>query len=406
MDYGISGLPRNNTSIAKKIESTAFDVEQDLDMPDGFNNCPLNTASPPDTDPGSADEVVYEIHEVSMEEDISDSDGDPYDGMSEGVVDNGMDFLAFYKSFRDVNRSPVRNKWGIFFVKRRCFAVAKEMSLSTNEPFRICLDALIDLVYAHELYHYNIDAYFLQLESTGGSHIYRPYRSLVQSQSINNWHEEAVANYYGLLRVKSSNINKPAYSSFIQQFCIDLVACSPGAYAAGISTSNSIAARKDLLSTQASQIFSPPRKTADHHELVRSTLRSGTNLREKNLVSMLQLDNCPVYWIDWVKNGSSVIVPNTISTKEFENDFVVRYLSGIFDHKSKHPFYKIDNGELLKLPNIHYKDVKKSEFNNIIGKAGMTSPQFFKARQETSNWRKNVPRSPVLSARLGFREKY
>ena len=406
MTYGISGLPRNNNSIAHKIESTASDVEQKLHMPDDFETCPLNTVSPPDTDPGSANEVVDEINEESMEEDINESDDDPYDGKSEGVVENGMEFLAFYKSFRDVARSPVRSKWGIFFVKRRCFALAKEMSLSTNEPFQICLDALIDLVYAHELYHYKIDAYCLQLLSTGGSHIYRPYRSLVRKQSINNWHEEAVANYYGLLSVKSSNVNKPAYPSFIQQFCIDLVACSPGAYAGGISSSNSIGARKDLLSNQASQIFSPPKNSSDHYALVRSTLRSGTNLREKNLVSLLHLDNCPVYWIDWVKNGNSVIVPNTISANEFENDFVVRYLSGVFDHKSKHPFYKIDNGELLKVPNIHSKDIKRGEFKNIIGKAGMTSPQFFKARQETSGWRKNVPRSPILSARPGFSEKY
>ena len=404
MSYGISGLPKNDQGTANKIESTSADVEQILQMPDDFDNCPLNTAYPPDTDPGSAEEVIEEVDEGSIG-DINESDDDPYHGTSEGVVEGGMDYLAFYKSFRDAKRSPVRNKWGIFFVKRRCIALAKDMALSTNEPFRLCLDALIDLIYAHELYHYKIDAYCLQLESTGGSHIYRPYRSLVRGLSINDWHEEAVANYYGLLRMKASNRNKPAYPLSIQQFCIDLVACSPGAYSAGICSTNAIWGRKDLVSYQASQIFSPPRNSANHHELVRSTLRSGTNLHEKNLGSILNLDNCPVYWIDWVKNGSSIIVPNTISISEVENDFVIRYLSGVFDHQSKHPFYKIDNGELLKVPNKHSKDLMPWEFTNILGKAGMTSPQFFKARQQTSGWRKNVPRNPTVPARAGFTDK-
>jgi hypothetical protein len=114
----------------------------------------------------------------------------------------------------------------------------------------------------------------------------------------------------------------------------------------------------------------------------------------------MHLDHCPVHWIDWVKGGKSVLVPLTTSVSEVNKDFVKRYLAGVLDHHSDHSYYRIDNGELVKLPNPHQRDVKNYEFHNIISKAGMTSPQFYKERDRTAVWRKRVPRSPVLASRL------
>ena len=78
-------------------------------------------------------------------------------------------------------------------------------------------------------------------------------------------------------------------------------------------------------------------------------------------------------------------------------------MAGVQDHHSDHNYYRIDNGEKVKLPNPHSPDLTYREFHNIIGKAGMTSLQFYKERERTSVWRKEVPRSPVLPARFWSR---
>jgi len=114
----------------------------------------------------------------------------------------------------------------------------------------------------------------------------------------------------------------------------------------------------------------------------------------------MNLNNCPVYWIDWTKGGKSILVPFAASISEIEDDFIKRYLAGVPDRHSDHPYYRIDNGELIKVPNRHRADVIDPEFRNIIGKAGMTSTQFWKERARTSIWRKGVPRSPVLQSRF------
>jgi hypothetical protein len=40
------------------------------------------------------------------------------------------------------------------------------------------------------------------------------------------------------------------------------------------------------------------------------------------------LNNCPVYWIDPVRGGKSVLTPYVASVSEFNNDFIKRYFAG------------------------------------------------------------------------------
>ena len=306
--------------------------------------------------------------------------------------------MAFYKSFRDVLRAPARKRWGIFFIKRRCVALATDMSFSTGESFADCLDALAAFLYSHELYHYRFDAHCLQMEATGGLPVYRPYRRLVANRPINEWHEASIANFYGLKAVQPSP--KFSYPQPICDYLWDLVANSPGAYAGGIDKQQR--PRKEHMAQQASAAFGNAGPSV-WQELVKSTIRTGLGLskpRESKLSSYLHLDNCPVYWIDWVRGGRSILAPYVASVSEINNDFIKRYLAGVQHHHSDHSFYRIDNGEKVKLPNPHRADLTNREFHNIIGKAGLTSPQFYKERERTSVWRKGAPRSPVLPPRF------
>ena len=236
------------------------------------------------------------------------------------------------------------------------------------------------------------------MEATGGLPVYRPYRRRVANRPITEWHEESIANFYGL---KALQLNRNfSYHQSICNYLWDLVANSPGAYAGGIDKQQR--SRKAHMAQQASASFGNAGPTA-WYGLVESTIRTGMSLskpREATLSSFLHLDNCPVYWIDWVKGGKSVLVPYGVSVAEVNNDFIRRYLGGVQERHSDHSYYRIDNGERVKLPNPHRPDLTNREFHNIIGKAGMTSPQFYKERDRTSVWRKGVPRSPVLPSRI------
>jgi hypothetical protein len=394
-------IPTPNPNAASAISDAARHVEQLLQDEQALDS-PSDTTPFPRTGidiPGAEDAEVDVVEvEPSTFPVAPGKDDDSHDGAAGGVVDGGFEYLAFYKSFRNVMRAPAPKRWGIFFIRKRCIALATDMTLSTGEPFADCLDGLVAFLYAHELYHYRFDAHCLQMEATGGQALYRPYCRLVSSRPMAEWHEESVANNYGLQALQP--ISKSSYAQSIYDYLFDLVVNSPGAYAGGADKQQD--QRKDLMVQQASAAYSHtgPRVWQG---LLESTIRVGTNLsiqRESSLSTFLRLKNCPVYWIDWTSGGQSVLRPYVASVSEVNNDFVKRYLAGVQDHQSDHSYFRIDNGEMVKLPNPHRADLTNREFHNIIGKAGMTSPQFYKERARTSVWRKGVPRNPVLPPRF------
>ncbi len=397
MNQLLASLPKPNPSAASDIAAAAAHIEtllqQSSDPPSIEDQIPETSCSPYDhIDVTDTDEVIEDGQDSDIWQVLSGKnlDDDIYDGSLSGVVDRGIEHLAFYKSFRDAAAQPAPNRWGIFLIKRRCGAVATDMSYTTGKSFQECLLGLVAFLYRHELYHYRFDAHCLQIESTGGLPLYRPYRRLVRSRPITEWHEESVANYYGLQALANK------HAVIISDYLKSMVECSPGAYAKGIKKRQH--PMKEQIAIQASASLPQGGNTA-WLALVRSTIQMGTSMfksNEPSLSKSLQLEHCPVYWIDWVRCGRSVVVPFAISVAEINKDFIKRYLAGTVDHKSNHTYYRIDNGEKIKLPNPHQSDLKNREFHNIIGKAGLRSPQFFKERQRTSVWRKEVPRHPVL----------
>lgn len=401
MNRPFGQIPTPNPNAASAIADAARHVEQLLQDEQALDSPPDTTPFPrtgidiPGVEDAEVDVVEVEPSTFPVE---PGKDDDSHDGAAGGVVDGGFEYLAFYKSFRDVMRAPAPKRWGIFFIRKRCTALATDMSLSTGEPFVDCLDGLTAFLYAHELYHYRFDAHCLQMEATGGQAIYRPYGRLVSSRPMTEWHEESIANFYGLKATQPSH--KSTYAQSINDYLFELVANSPGAYAGGIDKQQT--KRRDLMVQQACRAFSQTGPNV-WQGLVESTIRIGTGLsiqREPSLSPFMQLKNCPVYWIDWVKGGKSVLRPYVASVAEVNNDFIKRYLAGVQDHHSDHSYYRIDNGEMVKLPNPHRADLTNREFHNIIGKAGMTSPHFYKERARTSVWRKGVPRNPVLPPRF------
>lgn len=89
------------------------------------------------------------------------------------------------------------------------------------------------------------------------------------------------------------------------------------------------------------------------------------------------------------------------SSRELER-FVFNYLDGNAERETDHRFVRIDNGELLKLPNNHGSDLAVHEIANLIGKAGMSNREWAKELSRTRRWKKHCPRDGAKPPRPGF----
>ena len=56
--------------------------------------------------------------------------------------------------------------------------------------------------------------------------------------------------------------------------------------------------------------------------------------------------------------------------------YVCGYLDGSFLERTDHDYYRIDNGEKVKVPNPHDKTVRGYELKGTLHKAGMTHKEF------------------------------
>jgi len=182
MNKSFGQIPRLNPSAAANVADAARHVEglldddPDLDVLPDSNRFPRPGVDIPIAD--DSQEVLEEVEPASLPG-SQGQDDESHEGATGKVVEEGIEYLTFYKSFRDVMSAPARKRWGIFFIKKRCVALATDMSFSTGESFVDCLDGLAAFLYTHELYHYRFDAHCLQMEATGGLPVYRPYRRLV-----------------------------------------------------------------------------------------------------------------------------------------------------------------------------------------------------------------------------------
>ena len=101
---------------------------------------------------------------------------------------------------------------------------------------------------------------------------------------------------------------------------------------------------------------------------------------------------CPVYVVRGV-SASRLVKPNISLPllSEIEKKYLKKYLNGK-EIRTDHKYFKIDNGEKIKCPNPHFKNVRLHEFKNIVRKSGLTVSEYFDERKATKKWKKNTPR--------------
>jgi hypothetical protein len=139
-----------------------------------------------------------------------------------GIRDQGMEALAFYKSFRFITLPPFPGNWGIFYLDAGIRWVQDRMaqySVDVGDERR----AAVEFLRQHERVHFKVDVYALGLESAMGRHLYEPLRQVFRGRSI-YLVEEALANNEAWRWAKKSG-------SEVEQFAEDFMSLQPGAYA-------------------------------------------------------------------------------------------------------------------------------------------------------------------------------
>jgi hypothetical protein len=174
---------------------------------------------------------------TSVDEDpeILDGTEEGDDAIAGGVRDYGVDIMAFYKSYRFVDKKPFQGKWGIFFVNkavRYLTHLLKSEFPSLPHP----RTRAIEFLWEHEIYHAKFDVGVLAIEAITKQHLYLPQKVVFRGYE-NQQPEEALANERAWSHVKqydprTSRATK-AYSQGIEgfsQFFFDFMKLQPGAY--------------------------------------------------------------------------------------------------------------------------------------------------------------------------------
>jgi hypothetical protein len=158
------------------------------------------------------------------------------DGAIEGGVrQHGVDVLAFYKSYRNVNNKPFIGKWGIFYINKGIRHIAQmiDNEFPSNGYSR---KIAIDFLWHHEIYHAKFDIGILGFEALTQKHIYLPQKVAFKRSQCHQ-PEEALANANTWKYAKSIDINISRNSRAhhfnipgISQFFYDFMKNQVGAY--------------------------------------------------------------------------------------------------------------------------------------------------------------------------------
>lgn len=130
---------------------------------------------------------------------------------SNKVETDGVEVLAYYRTFRSINKGFHAHDWGIHFNVSNFFAFVRRISESAGVEGLEVLPACYHFVFQHEVNHYEVDLGIFFLEKNSGKFEYF-------NMSRPNELEEALGNGRGVTHVKVKKykkyiVDRYAYSS-------------------------------------------------------------------------------------------------------------------------------------------------------------------------------------------------
>jgi hypothetical protein len=301
-----------------------------------------------------------------------------------GVLVSGLEALAIYKSIHYEQRPPFRGKWGIFIFDYALRYLVGELEVFYPNKFSLSerKNKSFKLLYFHERFHFRFDSWVISQESATKTPLYENYRNKIYRiyHPQKHVYEESLANLHAL-----SCIAREGIAAYAKAFMLS----QPGAYSNIVGVD-----RNDFRSKLAAQVYHGPGQFLG----VPSLHLPEHNQYLANPANTKVTDSwCPVFVVQGILPSRFTTPGITLpSLKEMENGFIRKYLNGTELKATDHKFYKLDNGQKIKFPNPHRKNIKLNEFSNIIKKAGLTQKDFYKERLRTFIWGKNIPRPEVM----------
>lgn len=376
-------------------------LERLLDNPDRGAPKILN----PTTMPIEPDEIGGDLKRILVEGDgpsVADLDEvapENVDAARRVVREAGIDVLAFYKSFRFRDLPPYRGHWGIFLVDAGIAAVTAHFKdIKPALPFAELQQLAMKTLILHERYHFWIDAWALVREADPfvGDR-FKKYEYYVEQRQAFAMSaldfEESLANHYLFRAIKEIRLSDGTHPT---RMLADFLDSCPVPYSnyrmdlvyrrtkerqlagAVVTGLNLMAVLMAAVDPFAKDIGRMPAQDISH------------DLRK---YPVCESDVCPVFIIKDSHFASRVAPYQCPDRSEFKR-FVTSYLAGSLARRTKHEFFQIDNGETIKFPNLHEKEIRGYEFENILTKAGMSRPDYWREKKNTQTWKKGCPRTP------------
>lgn len=314
--------------------------------------------------------------------DIDDRTRDKIQGR---VFEDGLDALAFYKSYHFKDNRPFKGAWGIFLLDVGTRYVADDLQSYYPGTYsrRRAVQIARLFLHRHERFHFRVDAWAFSMEAVTRRALYEEYIQNVYAHIVPSAHcvEESLANEHAFQALKKLSIGK-WMSSFMS--------IQPGAYA---NFRFKPALGKELakakLAHQISEGAGWKLENPEYGLFHAPFIGQGKYLSDEQ--------NCPVFEVQ-VRNLAQLLTPLFCLPGRGEfRDFVVRYLHGQPHSKTDHEKFRIDNKSIVRIPNKHKgKDrVGPHELGSTLRAAGMQNKDYGEERSRTKVWTDPVPRSVV-----------
>lgn len=312
----------------------------------------------------------------------------------------GIDVLAFYKSFRFRSRPPFRDTWGIFLLDAGIAAVTAEYAemapaLPSAEVRKVAIATLL----AHERYHFWIDAWALGQEVLPLSPCIKRYEYyLAKKRHVSLTEhdiEESLANHYAFQQLRTRQLSDGSKAGRLVRA---LFKNCPVPYSQFSLAPRTRARREGRLAANVANGVIPD------SELSQVVDAFVVDSAEIGVMSpgirpappshpVVSRHSCPVYHVQ-VTGYATRVQPFQGPPLRVFRQFIERYLAGVKEPRTDHDYYRIDNGEKVKFPNPHDKEVRGYELQGTLHKAGMTRREFIDAQTLTRFWKTNCPRNP------------
>lgn len=358
------------------------------------------------TMPIEPEEIEGELHRVELDHDILTDrilegvNADSIDAGKKVVREAGLDVLAFYKSFRFKDIPPFAGEWGIFLIDAGIATVSAYFNdtkpdLPSRELNKIAMQMLV----SHEQYHFWIDAWALMQEAEPvWGRQYKKYEYYIQAREEFSLHssnfEESLANHYLFRTVSKNRLSDGTLPTQMLANFLDICPEPYSNYRMNVEERRSKERQLAgaVINGCGIGMFKLLAIDPEAKRIGRMFAQDIALSLRKYPVS--DINACPIFIIQ-EKNFSSRVAPYQLPDRSEFKRFVTNYLAGYLTRRTKHEFFEIDNGETIKFPNSHEKEILPWEFENMIMKAGMRRQEYWQEKRNTKTWKKGCPRAPV-----------